>query len=173
MGVCKPRRRRHRLRGSIVCDERRSSPKIGVCATMAAIYVATAVSSGAGRDGHVETADGRISLDLAYPRELGGTGAGSNPEQLVAMAYAACFSGALSAAARKRMIALPRVEVTCSVSLHRLDGADALSFDIVAHLPGLQADQADSLIAEARASCPCSKAFAGGAPAQARADVGP
>ena len=46
---------------------------------MAVIYVATAVSFGTGREGHVETVDGRVSLDLAYPKELGGSGAGSNP----------------------------------------------------------------------------------------------
>ena len=138
---------------------------------MTAIYVATAVSTGAGREGHVETSDGKISLDLSYPRALGWSGAGSNPEQLVAMAYAACFSGALSVAARRRTIALSRVEVTCSVSLHRSDSVDALSFDIVARLPGLGADQADSLLAEARLLCPCSTAFAHGAPAQMRAET--
>jgi osmotically inducible protein OsmC len=136
---------------------------------MNAIYVATAVSTGAGREGHVETSDGKISLDLADPQELGGSGAGFNPEQLVAMAYAACFSGALSAAARRRGIELSRVEVTCSVSLHRSDDVDSLSFDVVAQLPGLEADQADSLVAEARLISPCSTALAHGAPAQIRA----
>ena len=138
---------------------------------MTAIYIATAVSTGMGRDGHVETSDGRISLDLAYPKELGGSGAGSNPEQLVAMGYAACFSGALSAVARRRTIALSAVEVTCSVSLHRSGDAYALSFDIVARLPGLAADQADSLVAEAHTFCPYSKAFTHGAPTQARAET--
>ena len=136
---------------------------------MTVVYVATAVSTGTGRDGHVETDDGRISLDLAYPKALGGTGAGSNPEQLVAMGYAACFSSALSATARRRGVVLSDVEVACSVSLHRADDGYSLSFDIVARLAGLAADEADRLVAEAHAYCPYSRAFAHGAPAQARA----
>ena len=139
---------------------------------MTVIYVATAVSTGAGREGHVEATDGKVSLDLAFPKELGGTGAGSNPEQLVAMGYAACFSGAVSAVARRRRIELPTVEVVCSVSLHRSGDGYALSFEIVARLPGLTKDQADSLVEEAHAFCPYSKAFTHGAPTRARAEVG-
>lgn len=136
---------------------------------MPVIYVATAVSTGDGRNGHVETSDGKVSLDLAYPREVGGSGRGSNPEQLVAMGYAACFSGALGAVARRRRIALSGVEVTCNASLHRADEAFSLTFEIVAHLPGLSQDEADSVVAEAHTVCPYSKAFAQGADAQARA----
>jgi Ohr subfamily peroxiredoxin len=135
---------------------------------MTALYVATAVFTGTGRKGHVETSDGRISLDMAYPRELGGSGAGSNPEQLVAMGYAACFSGALSAVARKRSVELSTVEVACSVSLHRSDDAYSLSFDIVARLPGIAAAEADKLVAEAHTFYPYSRAFDHDAPAQAR-----
>jgi Ohr subfamily peroxiredoxin len=136
---------------------------------MSVVYVATAVSTGSGRDGHVETSDGKVTLDLAFPKELGGTGAGSNPEQLVAMGYAACFSSALSAAAQRRKTELPAVEVECRVSLHRSGDGFGLSFDIVAHLPDLAPDTADSLVAEAHASCPYSKAFTHGAPIRARA----
>lgn len=138
---------------------------------MTAVYVATAVSTGMGRDGHVETSDERISLDLAYPKEIGGAGAGSNPEQLVAMAYAACFSAALSAAARRRGVKLSPVEVTCSVSLHKSDDDDWLSFEIVARMPGLAADEADRLVAEAHKICPYSKAFTHGAPVKVSADA--
>jgi osmotically inducible protein OsmC len=138
---------------------------------MTAIYIATAVSTGTGRDGHVETSDGRVSLDLAYPKEIGGTGAGSNPEQLVAMGYAACFSSALSAVARRRRITLSSAEVTCSVSLHKSDDDYSLSFDIVTRLPGVAADEADSIVAEAHTVCPYSKAFTHGAPAHVRAET--
>jgi osmotically inducible protein OsmC len=136
---------------------------------MPVIYVATAVSTGDGRNGHVETSDGKVSIDLAYPKEIGGSGAGSNPEQLVAMGYAACFSGALGAVARRRHLTLAGVEVTCNASLHRDDDAFALSFEIVAHLPGLEPEEANSIVAEAHTFCPYSKAFANGADAQARA----
>jgi osmotically inducible protein OsmC len=138
---------------------------------MTVVYVATAVSTGSGRAGHVETTDGKVSLDLAYPKELGGSGAGSNPEQLVAMGYAACFSSALGAVARRRGIALPGAEVTCAVSLHRSGDDYSLSFDIVARLPGMETAQADSLVAEAHTYCPYSKAFTHGAPTQARAET--
>jgi len=138
---------------------------------MTVIYVATAVSTGNGRDGHVETADRKISLDLAYPRELGGSGAGSNPEQLVAMGYAAGFSGALGGVAHRRGIALTSTEVTCTVSLHKSDDDYSLSFDIDARLPGVPADEADAIVAEAHTVCPFSKAFAHGAPTYARAEA--
>jgi len=138
---------------------------------MTALYVATATAffTGAGREGYVETADGRISLDMAYPKEFGGSGAGSNPEQLVAMGYAACFSDALSTVARQRGVVLSVVEVTCSVSLRRSDDAQSLSFDIVAYLPGMEPGAADKLVAEAHTLCPYSRAFDHGAPARARA----
>jgi Ohr subfamily peroxiredoxin len=138
---------------------------------MTAIYVATAIFTGPSREGHVETSDGRIILDLADPKELGGSGGGSNPEQLIAMGYAAGFSGALSAVARKRSIVLSGVEVTCSVSLYRSNNACSVSFDIVASLPGIATDEADSLVAEAHTVCPYSKAFRDGALGQARAET--
>jgi osmotically inducible protein OsmC len=138
---------------------------------MPAIYIATAVSTGTGRDGHVETSDGKVSLDLAYPKEIGGSGAGSNPEQLVAMGYAACFLSALSVVARRRKITLRSAEVTGNVSLHKSGDDYSLSFDIVAHLPGVAADEAEAIVAEAHTVCPYSKAFTHGAPAQARAET--
>lgn len=136
---------------------------------MAVIYVAMATSTGNSREGHVETSDGRISLDLASPKEVGGTGAGSNPEQLVAMGYSACFLGALSAVAQGRRIDLPAVEVACIVSLDRTQDALSLTFEIVARLHGLATDVADRLVAETHTVCPYSKAFTHGAPANARA----
>jgi len=138
---------------------------------MPVIYVATATSTGDGRNGHVETSDGKVRLDLAFPKEIGGSGAGSNPEQLVAMGYAACFSGALGAVARRRHIALAGVEVICNASLHRDEDAFSLSFEIVTHLPGLAQDEADSIVAEAHTFCPYSKAFKHGVDAEARATV--
>jgi len=135
---------------------------------MATIYVAVAVSTGTGREGHVETSDRMVSLDLAYPKEIGGTGSGSNPEQLVAMGYAACFSSALSVVARRRKVAVSSVEVTCNVSLDRSGDDYSLSFEIVARLPGVAADEAEAIVAEAHTVCPYSKAFAHGASAHAR-----
>jgi osmotically inducible protein OsmC len=136
---------------------------------MTEIYTATAVSSGTGREGHVETSDGMVNLDLAFPKALGGSGAGTNPEQLVAMGYAACFSSALGVTARRRNVALSAVEVTCSATLHQADDGYALSFEIIASLPGVDAAEAESLVSEAHTTCPYSRAFTRGAPAHARA----
>jgi len=138
---------------------------------MTALYIATALSTGTGREGHVETSDGKVGLDLDVPKELGGSGAGTNPEQLVAMGYAACFSSALGATARRRKAALSAVEVTCEVSLHQADDGYALSFEITARLAGVAADEAQSLVAEAHTVCPYSRAFSHGAATQARAAV--
>ncbi len=63
---------------------------------MKLLYTAIATTSGGGREGHSETSDGKIRLDLSYPSELGGSGTGTNPEQLVALGYSACFGNALA-----------------------------------------------------------------------------
>jgi lipoyl-dependent peroxiredoxin len=136
---------------------------------MTVIYVAKAIATGDGRNGHVETSDGKIALDLAYPREIGGGGAGANPEQLVAMCYAACFSEALSSVARRRRVRLAGIDVSCQVKLHRVDGQFSLSFEIAARLPGLAVAEATSLVDEAHTFCPYSKAFTLGADAKVRA----
>ncbi len=68
---------------------------------MQTLYTAEALATGAGREGHVRTTDGRVDLDLAVPKDMGGSGEGANPEQLFASGYAACFHSALQAVARK------------------------------------------------------------------------
>ena len=81
------------------------------------LYTAEATSTGDGRNGHVTTSDGRIDLDLAFPPELGGTGAGSNPEQLFASGYAACFHSALRRVAGRDRAALGDSTVTAQVGI--------------------------------------------------------
>jgi lipoyl-dependent peroxiredoxin len=136
---------------------------------MPVVYTAIAISIGNGRDGHVETDDGRIGLDLATPKLMGGTGAGANPEQLVAMGYAACFCSTVHLAARRQRIDLFEVEITCKVALDMSDDGYSLSFDIAAHLANLASDQAEALVAEAHSVCPYSRAFSRGAPTRAYA----
>ncbi len=97
----------------------------------------------------------RVSIDLAYPKEIGGSGAGSNPEQLVADGVCQpCFQARSAPLARRRQFTLTGVEVTCNASLHRDDDAFSLSFEITAHVPGLDPEEADSIVAEAHAYCP-------------------
>ncbi len=140
---------------------------------MIPIYIATAICSGTGREGHVETTDGKLDLDLSAPRELGGSGAGTNPEQLVALGYAACFSSALALTARRRNVDLTSLEVTCQVSLLQAEGDEhySLAFDIAATLAQVPFETASSLVAEAHTVCAYSKAFTQGAPALARASA--
>jgi Ohr subfamily peroxiredoxin len=125
-------------------------------------YTAHATSSGGGRDGAVRSDDGIIELELKYPPQLGGPGGGTNPEQLFAAAYSACFHGALRLVAGKEKIAIPDgATIEAAVGI----GPDATSFAITATLtatlPGLDQAQADDLIAKAHQVCPYSKATRG------------
>jgi lipoyl-dependent peroxiredoxin len=80
------------------------------------LYTANAHVTG-GRDGHGRTADGELEVDLRIPKEMGGAGGGTNPEELFAVGYAACFESALSAVARRRRLEAGEVTIDSSVSL--------------------------------------------------------
>lgn len=81
------------------------------------VYTAAAHATGGGRDGHVRTEDDRIDLDTRPPKEMGGSGEGTNPEQLFAAGYAACFLGALHAAGRELTLDTTGAEVSAEVSI--------------------------------------------------------
>ena len=124
-----------------------------------AVYTASATSWG-GRTGKVVTSDNKLELDLSIPAEMGGDGgAGTNPEQLFASGWAACFHNALKGVARRR-----KVDVTDSaVSLEvNLVGGMATGFDfevtIEAQLPGVDAVVAQELLEAAHQVCPYSRA---------------
>jgi Ohr subfamily peroxiredoxin len=85
-------------------------------------YTAEATSTGGGRDGHVRSSDGLIDQDLRFPTELGGPGGATNPEQLFAAGYAACFGGALDLVAKQRKQDASKAKVTCAVSIGPRDG---------------------------------------------------
>jgi lipoyl-dependent peroxiredoxin len=125
-------------------------------------YTVHAVSSGGGRDGHVRSDDGFVDLDLKYPPELGGPGGATNPEQLFAAAYAACFNGALRLVARNEKV---QVSDDATVEAAVGIGPDATSFGltatITATLPGMAQEQADDLLRKAHQVCPYSKATRG------------
>jgi lipoyl-dependent peroxiredoxin len=124
-------------------------------------YVASATSSGDARNGHVKSDDGIIDQDMAMPKELGGPGGATNPEQLFAAGYAACFHQALKLAAGNEDVDVNSSSVEAEVGL----GPDAESFGIevaiVAHLPGAEQETADRLVARAHELCPYSKATRG------------
>lgn len=111
--------------------------------------------------GVVRSDDGALQVDLRMPRELGGPGGGSNPEQLLAAGYAACFHGALVLLARRSGIELVDVEVAVAVTLARdpVDGLFLLSADINVVLPGLDRSLAAELVRNTERICPYAKMF--------------
>jgi lipoyl-dependent peroxiredoxin len=122
------------------------------------VYHTTAVSTGDGRNGHSRTTDGMIDVDLATPKEQGGPGGATNPEQLFAAGYAGCFHSSLKVVARGAGITLTGSVVTVTVGLLKEDGAFSLAVTITADLPGIDQEQAEHLLQQAHQRCPYSKA---------------
>jgi len=123
-------------------------------------YTTTARATG-GRDGKAETLDGKLSFDLATPKELGGAGGeGTNPEQLFAAGYSACFIGAMKAVAGQVGTKVPAdatVETTVGIG-PRDAGGFGLDIDLKVDLPGLDGDTARKLVDAAHQVCPYSNA---------------
>ncbi|SRR5216683_2546182 len=125
------------------------------------LYTAEAVSTGGGRDGHVTSSDKRIDLDLAFPPEMGGSGEGSNPEQLFASGYAACFHSALQLVGRRAKADVDGSTVTARVGIGPEGQSFALAVTLVVDLPHVDRAQAEELTKAAHQVCPYSKATSG------------
>ncbi|UZJ24490.1 organic hydroperoxide resistance protein [Rhodococcus antarcticus] len=127
------------------------------------LYTAHAVATGDGRNGHVASSDGLVDTDVAIPKEMGGPGGATNPEQLFAAGYAACFHSALKIVAGKEKVALGEdTTIDASVGIGSNGaGGYGLTVALVAHLPGLTQEQADDLVAKAHQVCPYSNATRG------------
>ncbi|MBX3636599.1 MAG: organic hydroperoxide resistance protein [Rubrivivax sp.] len=130
-----------------------------------ALYTATATSTG-GRTGSTKSSDGRVSLQLSTPKELGGDGgAGTNPEQLFASGYSACFIGAMKAVAARQKISLPaEVSITADVSIGPMTGkpgAFGIAVKMAVSVPGMDRAAAETLVATAHEVCPYSNATRG------------
>lgn len=127
------------------------------------ILFETTMTAFGGRDGRVESADGSFKLALSVPKGLGGPGGeGSNPEQLFAAGYAACFLGAVKLVARTRKIALPDdVTVTATVGIGPVPVGYALAVELVVSLPGIDRTLAEEIVAGAHERCPYSNATRG------------
>src|ERR1039457_6419105 len=125
------------------------------------LYTAAATSTGDGRSGHVVSSDHRLDLDLALPAEMGGTGAGSNPEQLFAAGYAACFHSALRAVAGRERGALGDSTVTAQGGIGPDGDAFGLVVTLVIHVPGLERDKVREFADAAHQVCPYSRATRG------------
>lgn len=129
---------------------------------MKLLYQAEATATG-GRNGHVKSSDGVLDLQLAIPKGLGGAGgARTNPEQLFAAGYAACFDSALAFVAGKQKISLTGTTVQAAVGIGQNDkGGFALAVKLTVTIPALPRETAQALLDEAHQVCPYSNATRG------------
>jgi osmotically inducible protein OsmC len=130
-----------------------------------ALYTAQATATG-GRTGTAASDDGRLSVQLSTPKQLGGdSGPGTNPEQLFAAGYSACFIGALKAVAARQKLSLGAdVSITAKVAIGPMSGkpgAFGIGVDMVVSLPGMERSAAEALVATAHEVCPYSNATRG------------
>ncbi|MGC2654678.1 MAG: organic hydroperoxide resistance protein [Mycobacterium sp.] len=128
-----------------------------------AIYTAESTATGGGRDGHVKSSDGHLDLETRPPKAMGGSGDGTNPEQLFSAGYAACFLSALRLVAGRARVKVPdATDVTVKIGIGRTaEGGFGLTGDIVVNLPGLDQNDADDLVDKAHHVCPYSLATRG------------
>ncbi|MGO4834768.1 organic hydroperoxide resistance protein, partial [Rhizobiaceae sp. 2RAB30] len=127
---------------------------------MAALYSTTAHVTG-GRNGKGRTEDGLLDVALAMPKELGGAGGATNPEQLFAVGYAACFESAVRFVARKQKLPLQDASVTSTVQLLPNGEGFRLGVALEAETKGLDQAAAEALVATAHQVCPYSIAIRG------------
>jgi Ohr subfamily peroxiredoxin len=130
-----------------------------------AVYTAHATSTG-GRTGTTESSDGKIKLQLSTPKELGGdNGPGTNPEQLFAAGYSACFIGAMKAVARMQKLTLPsEVSIQADVSIGPMSGkpgAFGIAVAMAVTVPGMERTAVEALVKAAHEVCPYSNATRG------------
>lgn len=123
-------------------------------------YRTSATATG-GRDGRARTEDGRLEVQLATPKELGGAGGeGTNPEQLFAAGYAACFLGALKVAGQQLKVRVPaETSITATVGIGpRSEGGFGITADLEVTLPGVDRADAQKVVEAAHQICPYSNA---------------
>jgi len=124
------------------------------------LYTAVATAT-AGRDGRVKSDDGNLDVAVVPPKAMGGSGAGTNPEQLFAGGYAACFGSALGHVARAQKIATGPVSITAHVTIGPVGKGFGLAVELVASIPELPREQAEALLHAAHEVCPYSNATRG------------
>lgn len=125
------------------------------------LYKAVVTATG-GRDGLAQSDDGLLQTKLAAPKALGGKGDATNPEQLFAAGYAACFIGALKFVAGQNKQSLPvDTSIRAEVGIGKIEGGFGLDVDLFVSLPGLAAEQAEQLVTAAHQVCPYSNATRG------------
>jgi Ohr subfamily peroxiredoxin len=125
------------------------------------VYTAHAHTTG-GRDGKSASDDGKLEVKLSVPKEMGGAGAGTNPEQLFAAGYSACFMGAMKYVAGQKKIAVPADAATdASVDIGPIPQGFGIAVRLVVSLPGMDRTAAQDLLNAAHQVCPYSNATRG------------
>lgn len=129
---------------------------------MAKILYTTKATATGGRDGSSKSEDGKVDVKLSVPKELGGdSGPGTNPEQLFAAGYSACFLGALKFVAGKEKVKVPDdATVTATVGIGPREDGTGFGLDVAlaVSLPGIPREQAEDLVQKAHVVCPYSEA---------------
>ena len=134
---------------------------------MTPLYTATAISTGDARNGHVQSTDGLIDAEVRIPKEMGGEGGATNPEQLFAAGYAACFHSALKLVAGKAKVDMTDSEVVADVSIgNNGNGGFGLAVQLEVTIPGADAATAQQLTEQAHQVCPYSNATRGNIPVE-------
>ncbi|MCY1060878.1 organic hydroperoxide resistance protein [Nannocystis sp. SCPEA4] len=129
---------------------------------MTPLYTTTALATGDGRNGHARTDDGTLDLELRIPKSMGGAGGATNPEQLFAAGYAACFHSALKLVAGRAKADATGTEVSATVSIgRREDGGFGLAAALAVRMPNVDRATAEELVAKAHQVCPYSNATRG------------
>ncbi len=141
--------------------------------TIEVVYTTESTATGGGRDGHVKSADGRIDLDTRPPKAMGGSGEGTNPEQLFSAGYAACFLGALRlvAASQRSSSTTPPTSPSRSDSARTPRAGSGSPARSSATCPGLDESAAKDLVEQAHQVCPYSKATRGNIDVEVSAKV--
>jgi lipoyl-dependent peroxiredoxin len=129
---------------------------------MELLYTAEATATGGRRAGRARSASGALDLRIAPPKEVGGPGDATNPEELFAAGYAACFDNSLGVIARRERLQARETSVTALVGLGKEDnGRFGLDVELRISVPGLSRAQAEDLVAKAHRLCPYSRATRG------------
>ena len=119
------------------------------------------VTTLAGRNGHAKSSDGLLDIDVRFPKEMGGTGGATNPEQLFAAAWSACFGTSVTVAANAQKVKIGEVSVTTKISVLHSEGNFNIGANLLIKIEGVDYDTAKKLVESTKSICSYSKATNG------------
>lgn len=131
-----------------------------------ALYKTKAISQGGRAGGKVALSEGGLYFHMEHSKGLGGSGEGTNPEQLFAMGWANCFNSAVAFVAGQKKLDASKAVVTCEVGIGREEGGLGLSAKLTLAIPGMERAQVQELIEAAHQVCPYSKATRNNVPVE-------